>query len=354
MIKNITYVIGLMSGTSLDGIDLVYVSFSNDDYKDFKIIAAKTYSYSDSWKGKLQNAIHQQKEDLDILNHEYGALLGEQVNTFIDEFKIDEVDFIASHGHTVFHQPEKGYTLQIGNGQKISDVTSKQVICDFRTQDVELRGQGAPLVPIGDELLFGNYEYCLNLGGFANVSYKKDGQRIAYDICAVNIVLNKLAQDLGFEYDNKGGIAKSGAYILELGAQLNALEFYKIKPPKSLGLEWVQKEIFPKLFERKRKSEDLLRTYTDHTAWALAKAFPKNAQVLITGGGVYNDYLLERIKFYKQINVVIPDQKIIEFKEALIFAFLGLLKKQGKVNCLQSVTGASKNHSSGVIFNPNN
>ena len=167
MIKNITYVIGLMSGTSLDGVDLVYVSFNNDDYKDFKIIAAKTYSYSDSWKGKLQDAIHQQKEDLNVLNDEYGVLLGEKLNTFIDEFNIDKIDFIASHGHTVFHQPEKGYTLQIGNGKKIAAITGKQVICDFRTQDVVLGGQGAPLVPIGDELLFGNYEYCLNLGGFA-------------------------------------------------------------------------------------------------------------------------------------------------------------------------------------------
>jgi len=349
-----TYVIGLMSGTSLDGIDLVFTSFNDKNIKEFEIIYAKTFSYSGEWVDKLRNAIHLSSEDLELLNDEYGIFLGERINEFIQEFKIKNIDFIASHGHTVFHQPEKGYTLQIGNGQKIADKTNLEVICDFRTQDVKLGGQGAPLVPIGDELLFGQYEYCLNLGGFANVSFNKENKRIAYDICAVNIVLNKLAQELGFEYDDSGNIAKSGEYLLQLGNDLRTIDYYKKQPPKSLGLEWVQKEIFPKLFDAKRKPEDLLRTFTEHTAWALAKAFPKNAEVLITGGGVYNVYLLERLQFYKQLKIIIPDENLIEFKEALIFAFLGLLKKQGKVNCLQSVTGASKNHSSGVVFQPKN
>ena len=354
MIKNLTYVIGLMSGTSLDGIDLVYVCFNTDDYKDFKIINAKTYEYSEVSRNKLKTAIHQSEEDIKILDIEYGVFLGETINTFIKEFNIINVDFVASHGHTIFHQPEKGYTLQIGNGQEIANTTKLEVICDFRTQDVEFGGQGAPLVPIGDELLFSQYDYCLNLGGFANVSFKKGNERIAFDICAVNIVLNKLTQELGFAYDDKGNLARSGDYLLALGEDLKNISFYKKHPPKSLGLEWVEEEIFPKLFNTARKTKDLLRTFTEHTAWAIAKTFPKNASVFITGGGVFNVYLLERIKYYKELNNIIPDKKMIEFKEALIFAFLGLLKKRGEVNCLQSVTGASKDHSSGVIFTPNN
>ncbi len=354
MSRNATYVIGLMSGTSLDGIDLVYVSFHNDNYKQFEIISSKTFPYSQIWKEKLQYAISQKGQDISILNDAYGVLLGEKINEFIKEFNIAQIDFIASHGHTIFHQPEKGYTLQIGNGQNIANVTGCKVICDFRTQDVKLGGQGAPLVPVGDQLLFGHYEYCLNLGGFANLSFEENGQRIAYDICAVNIVLNALAQKLGFAYDDSGNIARSGKYIMQLETDLRALEYYKQKPPKSLGLEWVQKEIFPKLFEKKRNLEDLLRTYTEHTAWALAKAFPKNAVILVTGGGVYNSYLIERIQFYKKIKMVIPNKEIIEFKEALIFALLGLLKDKDEINCLKSVTGASKNHSSGVVFKPNN
>jgi len=354
MIKNLTYVIGLMSGTSLDGIDLVYVCFNTDDYKDFEIIHAKTYQYSNVWCNKLRRDIHQSEQDIKVLDIEYGVFLGETINTFINEFTIENVDFVASHGHTVFHQPEKGYTLQIGDGQQIANITKLEVIYDFRTQDVEFGGQGAPLVPVGDELLFSEYDYCLNLGGFANVSFKKGNERIAFDICAVNIVLNKLTQELGFAYDDKGELARSGDYLLALGEELKQIPFYKKQPPKSLGLEWVEEEIFPKLFDTPKKAKDLLRTFTEHTAWAIAKTFPKKASVFITGGGVFNVYLLERIKYYKELNIIIPDKKMIEFKEALIFAFLGLLKKRGEVNCLKSVTGANKDHSSGVIFTPNN
>ena len=354
MQNKLTHIIGLMSGTSLDGVDLVYVSFNEDNYSQFEIINTKTYPYEPLWKEKLQHAISLSNEALKVLNEDYGILLGMLVADFMSKNKITDVDFIASHGHTVFHQPEKGITLQIGDGQKIADITNVEVICDFRTQDVELGGQGAPLVPIGDELLFEKYDYCLNLGGFANVSYNKKGERIAFDICPVNIVLNKYAKILGYDYDDKGKIASSGSYLKELDTDLKRLAYYEKLPPKSLGLEWVQKEIFPRLELTKRKPEDLLRTYTEHAAWAIAKAFSLNAKVLVTGGGVFNDYLIERVKFYKKLEIVVPNKDLIEFKEALIFAFLGLLRKKGAANCLKSVTGASKNHSSGVFFYPNN
>lgn len=351
--KNVfLYVIGLMSGTSLDGIDIVYVKFDKNNYKNFNILTEETVSYSEKWKLELQNAISFSKEKLIDLDISYGKLLAEKVNNFIEKNKIKKIDFIASHGHTILHQPEKGITLQIGNGQEIANLINQKVVCDFRTQDVELGGQGAPLVPIGDELLFSEYDYCLNLGGFANVSYKKEGKRIAFDICPVNIVLNRYAQKLDLEFDDKGKIASNGTFLIQLESDLRMLDYYKEKPPKSLGLEWVLKEIIPRLESSRRKPADILRTFTDHAAWAIAKIFPKNAKVLVTGGGAFNDYLIQKIKREKDINIIIPSKELINFKEALVFAFLGFLRVDNQVNCLKSVTGAKKNHSSGKIFLP--
>jgi len=352
MNKSDVFIIGLMSGTSLDGIDLVYVKFDKENYQNFKIIHSKTVSYSKKWRLNLQNSIHFSSNDLEVLDVEYGNHLGGVINDFVDEFQIQNIDFIASHGHTVLHQPEKGITLQIGDGQTIANMIGQKVICDFRTQDVKLGGQGAPLVPIGDELLFSEYDYCLNLGGFSNISYHNNSQRIAYDICPVNIVLNKYAKELGFEYDNKGLIAANGTYLTELDASLRSLEYYQQKPPKSLGLEWVQKEIFPRLESVKRKPEDLLRTFTDHIAWAIAGVLPLGAKVLVTGGGAFNEYLINKVQQIKEVDLIVPDEQLINFKEALIFAFLGLLSSEGRVNCLSSVTGASKDHSSGELFYP--
>ncbi|WP_282071698.1 anhydro-N-acetylmuramic acid kinase [Polaribacter atrinae] len=352
MNKSDVFIIGLMSGTSLDGIDLVYVRFDKESYQDFSILHSKTVSYSEEWKTTLQDAIHSSSDDLRGLDINYGKLLGEEICAFIDEFQIENIDFIASHGHTVLHQPENGITLQVGDGQTIANATRQKVICDFRTQDVNLGGQGAPLVPIGDELLFSDYDYCLNLGGFSNISFHEGGKRIAYDICPVNIVLNKYAKELGFEYDDKGMIAAKGTYLMQLESDLRALEYYEQQPPKSLGLEWVQKEIFPRLESSKRKPEDLLRTFTDHVAWAIAKVLPKNAKVLVTGGGAFNEYLINKVQQEKEVALIVPGHQLINFKEALIFAFLGLLKSEGKINCLSSVTGASKDHSSGEVFYP--
>ncbi|APG65059.1 anhydro-N-acetylmuramic acid kinase [Tenacibaculum todarodis] len=352
MIKNEVFAIGVMSGTSLDGVDLVYVKFDNQDYKNFNIVHCNTVSYSEEWKKLLQNAISFSENALIELDISYGTLLAEKINNFIAKFSIEVIDFIASHGHTVLHQPDKGITLQVGNGQIMADLTKQKVVCDFRTQDVELGGQGAPLVPIGDELLFAEYDYCLNLGGFANVSFKQDDKRIAFDICPVNIVLNRYAQKLGLEYDDKGITASRGTFLMQLESNLRMLDYYKVKPPKSLGLEWVLKEIIPRLESSSRKPQDILRTFTDHAAWAIAKVFPKNATVLVTGGGAFNEYLIKKINQNKNIEMIIPSKELINFKEALVFAFLGLLRVDNQVNCLMSVTGAEKNHSSGKIFTP--
>lgn len=353
MNKNKIFAIGVMSGTSLDGIDLAFVSFEKENYKNFEIVFAETIPYSNQWKDTLRNAIHFSMDELNELSINYGAFLGDEINQFMTKFNIKTVDFIASHGHTILHQPKKGITLQIGDGQTIANKTYQKVVCDFRTQDVQLGGQGAPLVPIGDELLFADFEYCLNLGGFANISFKENNQRVAFDICPVNVVLNFYANKLGVEYDANGAIATSGMFHESLFHQLNSLEYFSQKPPKSLGIEWVQKEVFPILEASKETPSTILRTYTDHIAWQIAKVIPENKKVLCTGGGTYNSYLIEKVSSTKKIELMIPNKNLIEFKEALIFAFLGLLRIENQINCLQSVTGAKKDHSSGAIFYQN-
>ena len=351
MDKDDVFVIGLMSGTSLDGIDLVYVKFDKNNYQNFKIIEAKTISYSNNWKNMLQKAIAYSNEELLKLDVEYGRFLGETINNFIDDFKIVNIDFIASHGHTILHQPKKGITLQIGNGKEITKITNVKVVCDFRTQDVKLGGQGAPLVPVGDELLFSNYEYCLNLGGFSNISFKRGSKRIAFDICPVNIVLNFYVNKLGFQFDDKGEIATKGILNQKLLERLDGLEFYKKEPPKSLGLEWVQENVFPLIDEFESDVPSILRTFVEHISNQISKIIDSDS-VLITGGGAFNSFLINRIEAAAKIKITLPNNELIDFKEALIFAFLGVLKIDNQVNCLSSVTGASKNHSSGVIFYP--
>ena len=343
-------VIGLMSGTSLDGIDLILVQFDKNDNSKFKILSSETISYSKNWKEALQKAISFSDEKLRELDIEYGNLLADEINHFIEKNQIKEIEFIASHGHTILHQPEKGITLQIGNGQVISDRTKQKVVCDFRTQDVELGGQGAPLVPIGDELLFGNYDACLNLGGFANVSFNEENTRKAFDICPVNIVLNYYVNKLGFDYDDKGKIASNGKINNDLLLELNALEFYKKEAPKSLGLEWVQQIIFPIIDKCDLNIKDILRTFAEHVAIQIAKSIGNKKNIFITGGGVFNSFLIERLKDYSKAKILVPNSKIINYKEALIFAFLGVLCVDNQVNCLKSVTGAIKDHSSGKIF----
>jgi len=347
------YCIGVMSGTSLDGVDIIYVKFNSLKPYQFKILKSQTLSYSDQWKERLLNAFTEDERQLKKLDVKYGKHLGSLIKVFIEKNKINKVDFITSHGHTIFHKPKEKYTLQIGAGQTIADITKKKVICDFRTQDVNFGGQGAPLVPIGDELLFSRFDFCLNLGGFANISFKKDNTRIAFDICPVNIVLNYYANKMGYEYDNKGKIASKGTINYKLLEKLNTLDFYKKIHPKSLGFEWVNDVVFPLIESFDLKNEDILRTFIEHTAIQISTQLKgKEKSVLITGGGVFNDFLMLRLSRLSEAKIIIPKKEIIEYKEALIFGFLGLLKMKDEINVLSSVTGAKKDHSSGEIFKP--
>lgn len=348
-------VIAAMSGTSLDGIDIICVNFSYNGNWDFKILNSETVSYSVKWKSTLGQLVTMSMDELNKIDVLYSEYLGHQILDFITKNKLEAIDFIASHGHTALHQPEKGLTYQIGNQQILADIIGEKVICDFRVQDVKLGGQGAPLVPIGDRLLFSDFEYCLNLGGFANISFEKDKTRIAYDICPVNIVLNHYVSKLNLDYDDKGQIASKGSLNEDLLQDLNTLNFYKLEAPKSLGLEWVEQNVFPLIAKFNLQIEAILRTFVEHIAIQVSENLRlKNSKLLITGGGAYNDFLISRIKHFSKVDIVIPTKEIVEFKEALIFGLLGVIKDRNEVNCLKSVTGAKKDHSSGKILIPKN
>ena len=348
-----TTAIGLMSGSSLDGLDIALVRFQEkDDKYSFQILEAETLPYPEHWTKQLSEAFHKQPEDLVQLDKNYGKYLGEQVLAFAKKHNANP-DFIASHGHTIFHKPEQHYTLQIGDGQELAKACGFTVINDFRSEDVSKGGQGAPLVPIGDKLLFSDYEICLNIGGITNVSYDEDGKRIAYDLCIANQALNYLAQMKGLPYDRDGALARSGEVDMDLLKQLNRHPFYGQLPPKSLGREFFEEN--QKDLLKDMPVEDMLATFVEHIALQIALGvshLPKG-KILVTGGGARNIFLMERLQARTSHEVVIPDKMTIDYKEALVFAFLGLLKTEGKTNVLASVTGAESDSCSGRIWKSN-
>ncbi len=353
MHKETYNVVGVMSGTSLDGIDLAHIRFSIEAGKwNFEILETETVSYNNDWLNKLKNAVEFSKQELQTLDFDYTILLANVISAFIESRPLQNLDAVCSHGHTILHQPQDGVTLQIGNLPQIAKMINQKVVCDFRVQDVALGGQGAPLVPIGDRILFGNYDYCLNLGGFSNVSFEQKGNRIAFDISPVNTVLNYYANKLGLDYDDKGAISKTGQLNIELLKELNALGYYKKSFPKSLGFEFVKTVVLPMIEKYTIPTEDKMRTFTEHIAEQTYLALPKKeGRLLATGGGAYNHFIMERMQFHlPQLEIIIPGAKILEFKEALIFALLGVLKLRNEINVLSSVTGAKQDHSSGVIY----
>jgi len=286
-------------------------------------------------------------------NTDLGVYFGQLIRTFIDKHHL-ETDFIASHGHTVFHQPGIGLTVQIGNGAAIAATCGLPVVCDFRSGDVALGGQGAPLVPVGDVLLFSDFDFCLNLGGFSNVSYQVEGRRIAFDICPVNTILNALSERVGLKFDRSGLIARTGTIDPQLLSDLNDQDFYSLIPPKSLGFEWSNEHIWPLINASSLPVQDILRTVVEHIATQIATSLSgfEKGRLLLTGGGAKNIFLIERIATLTKHKLVIPSELIIDYKEALIFAFLGVLRVREEVNCLSSVTGASRDSVCGAIYLP--
>jgi len=355
MIKESYNVVGVMSGTSLDGTDLAHIILTvKNGVWSYEILEAETAAYSAVWVQRLKAAIDYTAEELAVLNEEYTILLSSLINSFIVRNHITGIDAVCSHGHTILHRPQDGVTLQIGNLPQIAALTGQRVVCDFRVADVALGGQGAPLVPIGDRLLFADYTYCLNLGGFSNISFEENGSRIAFDICPVNTVLNYYANMLGHEYDNGGALAAGGNTDAGLLEALNALDFYAAPYPKSLGFEFVKQVALPLIESYAISPQDKLATFTEHVALQIAAVINQkdvNGSLLITGGGAYNTFLISRVKqLLPQATIAVPNDKTIQYKEALIFALLGVLKLRGEVNVLGSVTGAPYNHTGGVIY----
>lgn len=351
--KKVHKVIGLMSGTSLDGLDLAFCTFSVEEerYK-FKIDACETVPYDAAWRSRLADLPSKDAVTFVNTHTDYGHYAGQLVKSFVKRHDL-QPDFVASHGHTIFHQPEKGFTSQIGDGAAIAAECGLPVVCDFRTSDVAYGGQGAPLVPVGDRLLFSEFDCCLNLGGFGNISYELDRQRIAFDICPVNIVLNHLAAKTGLPYDQDGRLASSGNVIPELLENLNLLQYYHLQPPKSLGREWVENEFLPLVSASNSTLNDLLATVTEHIAFQIAACVPDSVvNMVVTGGGAFNSYMISRLISLTNVEVMIPPADIINYKEALIFALLGLLRLNGIPNCLPTVTGARHAATGGAVFMP--
>ena len=329
------YVIGVMSGTSLDGMDFAYLRFSHEnEIWNFKFLTVATCPYSKEWELRLKQAHQLEEEALLQLDIAYTTYLSDQIRVFCKQHRVERVDAICTHGHTVLHKPEEGVTLQIGNRKELATSLGKTVVCDFRKQDVVLGGQGAPLVPMGDFLLFKEFDGCLNLGGFANASLLNRKEVVAFDIGAVNTVLNRLMNTIGKAYDAEGRYARSGAMIPKMLERLNAIAFYDKALPKSLGIEWVDTVVFPVVKDFSSHSlEDVLHTYCQHIGQQIGGCFKQGEKVLVTGGGCLNTFLMECINQHTQAEMVIPNSEMIHFKEALIFGLLGVLRLQRKVNC---------------------
>ncbi len=350
---NIVKALGIMSGSSLDGVDIAYCEFGFDKVWNFMIIKSETVPYDEHWRNTLQHLDTAHGETLCKTDIEYGNLLSDIISDFVK--KNDLVpDIISSHGHTIYHNPAKYYTLQIGNGQVIATKTGIKTITDYRIKDITLGGHGAPLVPIGDQLLFSEYDFCINIGGIANISFLENDKRVAFDICPSNQLLNYLSMQVGKTFDYNGNIAQLGKLDKDLFNKLNDHPYYKLSYPKSISNQLVNNEFIPILNNSNTEIANKLYTTCKHIAYQINEItkIKKNPGILITGGGAHNGFLVNAIKYETLQNIIVPDKTIINYKEALIFAFMGVLNMKEKINCLSSATGASRDSICGVLYKP--
>ena len=355
MNKNVYHTIGLMSGSSLDGVDIAYCVFEKAaDQWQVSIKQAECVPFPERWTNRLQFLPVQSALTFFKTHTYFGHYLGEVTKKFINKHGIN-ADLIASHGHTIFHEPHNRLTAQIGDGAAIAGATGITTITQLRTTDVALFGQGAPIVPIGDLHLFPTYRYCLNLGGIANISIKNKEGIVAFDVCACNQILNRLANEVELPYDDKGKLAASGAINAVLLEALNAPDFFHKKPPKSLSNQWVMQTMMEVIDQHSLRTPDLLATFCEHIAQQIAQSIqhfsPQSSEeMLVTGGGAFNDFLMKRISTLAKIQVIIPDEKLISFKEAMVMAFMGVLRIREESNVWRSVTGAKRDTICGAVW----
>lgn len=354
-------VVGIMSGTSLDGLDMAYCKFRLEKGSwRFDIIDSTTIKYGKSIRTLLSGIAGKAGRELMAAHANYGTYIGKHVNNFLKHYSA-RIDFISSHGHTIFHQPDNNVSFQLGHGAFISGITGLPVVCDFRQSDISVGGQGAPLVPIGDKLLFKKYVCCINLGGFSNISFDDSkGNRVAFDICPVNILLNYFAGKEGKQFDRNGSISKSGTINPGLLKKLNSLPYYSKSYPKSLGYENILSDFLPTIKKIRLSNRDVLRTLSEHVALQISKTIAevfdndrtKKKLVLVTGGGAHNKFLMQLIRNISGVDLCVPGKAIIDYKEALIFAFLGVLRWRNETNVYKSSTGAKRDSIAGAVYLP--
>lgn len=355
--------IGLMSGSSLDGLDIAFVEFQEQGgHWSYEILEAECSPYSNEWRKRLEQAPGLAAKEYLLLHTEYGHYTGRRVNEFIEKYGLQyKVAVVASHGHTAFHFPAQGMTAQLGDGAAIAAETQLPVVSDLRALDIAFGGQGAPIVPVGEKLLLGDFDYFLNIGGIANISMNAD-RYIAFDVCPANRVLNMLAAEAGKEMDEGGQLAASGSVQDDLLDQLNQADYYRKPWPKSLANEFGTEIIYPLIREMVSGTADALCTYTEHIAVQVSQAVTalqslppgkENARLLVTGGGAFNRYLMQRLDRHlspKGITTVLPDPKLVNYKEALIMAFLGVLRWRQEYTVLSTVTGAARPGIGGALW----
>ncbi len=366
------HAIGLMSGSSLDGLDVAYCRFETSGNKNnfiigkWELLQAETYPFSEFWKTRLRQLPSGSAYEMMDAHAAFGAYLGKLVNRFILEKNIDrqEIDLIASHGHTVFHEPAQGFTTQIGDGAAMAVATGCTVIADFRSADIALGGQGAPIAPMADKMLLAGYDFYLNLGGIANITCNINGRFIAFDICGANQILNALANELNLPFDDNGNISATGKLIPDIFEKQLTLSFFKNNYPKSLSNQWVQENQTAIFLENNNPIKNKLFTATELTAHLISDSIngiiekenfnKEKYKLLATGGGAYNSYLINRINYFlSKINIelIIPEKNLIDFKEASLMAMMGVMRMENVPNCLASVTGAERDVVGGAVFN---
>lgn len=346
-----------MSGTSMDGIDLAHCTLSIDANGkwNYEINAAETIPYDETWRLRLSKLRNQNALIVYRTDRYFGEYIGRLINDFLEKHQL-QADLIGSHGHTIFHQPEINVSYQIGAGSAISGVTGIPSVTNFRAMDVVKDGEGAPVSGIGDELLFGEFDFCLNLGGFANISVNIDGRRIAYDICPANIVLNRIAREFGQEYDHDGEIAEKGRIDYDLLGDLNSIDYYSASYPKSLGREWINENFWFRVRNSEASKEDKMKTLVDHIAQQigqniedLSSGDSSMKRVFVTGGGAFNKTLIEHLRTHTDAEIIVADDQIVHYKEALIFGLMGVLRVRNEITVLASQTGAESDSVAGDL-----
>ncbi len=351
--------IGLMSGSSLDGLDIVCAEFNEQGGNwTYEIKFSDCYPYNEEWKERLSAATSLSAKDYLLLHTDYGHYLGKEVRRFMEAHSLEyRVALVSSHGHTSFHLPSQRMTGQLGDGAAIAAEVRLPVVTDLRALDLALGGQGAPIVPIGEKWLLPGYDYYLNLGGIANVS-RPGEEYIAFDICPANRVLNLLAADRGKEFDEDGRMAAAGKLNASVLEELNQQAYYSLPFPKSLANDFGTERIYP-MVKRSGSIENALRTMVEHIAVQLKRALSAVkkesgvGKMLVTGGGALNGFLIERIREHlkeMQIEAEVPSPQLINYKEALIMAFIGILRWRQEVNVLSSVTGAQADSVGGALW----